>query len=280
MAPLLAVEYLSKSYGTTRALYQVDLQIQPGELVGLLGPNGAGKSTLVKICCGLTHASSGGASIDGLGAGTREARRKLGYLPELFRFPGWLTADELLQLHQGLARASGGASERRALLELVGLTAARDRKVAEMSKGMQQRLGLAQALIGQPPLLLLDEPTSALDPSGRLVVRALLTELKSRGVSVLLNSHLLGEVEKVCDRCVILARGEVVAQGTPAELTVASGVEIRTGSGWRRWDDVPENAVPRLVSDLASAGEAIYEVKPLQRSLEEVYLDAVDEASP
>lgn len=279
MDPLLRVASLSKSYGSVEALAEVDLEIGGGELVGLLGPNGAGKSTLVKICCGLTKASHGTVAVDGIPAGSRAARRRIGYLAELFRFPAWLTADELLELHQGLARSDGGAPERASLLELVGLDEARTRKVGEMSKGMQQRLGLAQALIGDPPLLLLDEPTSALDPSGRHVVRALLTELRARGVSVLLNSHLLGEVEKVCDRCVILTRGRVVAQGTPADLTTASGVEIRTSGGWRRWPGVLDKEVPALVSDLVAAGEEIFEVKPLQRSLEEVYLDAVEGAS-
>lgn len=276
MPPLLTVSSLSKSYGAVVALSDVDLQIGRGELVGLLGPNGAGKSTLVKICCGLTRATEGRAEVDGFPAASRDARRRIGYLAELFRFPAWLTADELLELHQGLVRSSGGGAERSKLLEIAGLQYARDRKVGEMSKGMQQRLGLAQALIGEPPLLLLDEPTSALDPSGRHVVRALLADLKSRGVSVLLNSHLLGEVEKVCDRCVILSHGRVVAEGTPEVLTKASGVEVRTGTGWQRWPDVAETEIPSLVSDLVAAGENIYEVRSLQRSLEEVYLAAVD----
>src|SRR5256885_4677976 len=155
----------------------------------------------------------------------------MGCLGEFVRFPGWSATDELLELHQRLTGSGGGVAERGELLELVGLTDARTRRVEEMSKGMQQRLGIAQALVGAPRLLLLDEPTSALDPSGRLTVRALLEELRRRGVSVLLNSHLLSEIELVCDRVAILSHGAVVAHGSPAELARPRGVEIDTGNG-------------------------------------------------
>ena len=150
----------------------------------------------------------------------------MGYLAELFRFPGWASADELLLLHQRLAGSSGGEAERAELLELVGLTEARSRRVENMSKGMQQRLGIAQALVGTPRFLFLDEPTSALDPGGRRTVRGLLEELRRRGVAVLLNSHLLSEIELVCDRVVILSRGKTVAEGRPADLARARGVEV------------------------------------------------------
>src|ERR671935_1115221 len=226
MPAALVVRGLQKRYGSVEALAGVDLEVGEGELVGLLGPNGAGKSTLVKIACGLVRQSSGSALICGAPAGSIEARRALGYLAELFRFPGWYTGDELLDLHQRLSGSTGGERERSELLELVELTEARNRRVEEMSKGMQQRLGIAQALIGSPRLLLLDEPTSALDPAGRLTVRALLEELRGRGVSVLLNSHLLSEVELVCDRVVIISRGRVVAAGAPGELARARGVEV------------------------------------------------------
>src|SRR5712691_8012191 len=231
MPPALAVRGLGKRYGRVRALDGVDLEVANGELVGLLGPNGAGKSTLVKIACGLVRPTEGSAEICGARAGSPAARRSLGYLAELFRFPGWVTADELLVLHQRLAGSAGGAGERAELLELVGLADARDRKVEEMSKGMQQRLGIAQALVGSPRVLLLDEPTSALDPSGRRTVRGLLEELRARGHAVLLNSHLLSEVEPVCDRVAIISRGRLVAEGSPAELSRARGMEVETSSG-------------------------------------------------
>src|SRR6266487_7058748 len=208
MPAALVVRGLQKRYGSVEALAGVDLEVAEGELVGLLGPNGAGKSTLVKIACGLVRPSHGSAEICGLRAGSREARRSLGYLAELFRFPGWYSADEVLELHQRLAGSHGGAAERTRLLELVALSDAAKRRVDGMSKGMQQRLGIAQALVGEPRLLLLDEPTSALDPVGRRTVRLLLEKLRGQGVSVLLNSHLLSEVELDCDGVVILL-GEI-----------------------------------------------------------------------
>jgi ABC-2 type transport system ATP-binding protein len=144
-----------------------------------------------------------------------------------------------------------------------------------MSKGMQQRLGLAQAMIGSPRLLLLDEPTSALDPAGRRSVRELLEELRRRGVAVLLNSHLLSEVELVCDRVAIIARGEVVAAGAPDELSRAGGVEVETGGGVRRFPDAGREDAPRLVRELVDAGEDVYGVRVLRSSLEDVYLEVV-----
>jgi ABC-2 type transport system ATP-binding protein len=273
----LQADDLHKSYGSIQALKGVSLEVGDGELVGLLGPNGAGKSTLVKIACGLVRPTSGAARIGGAPAGSPEAHRSLGYLAELFRFPDWLTADELLGMHQRLASSEGGARERDALLEAVGLAEAATRRVGAMSKGMQQRLGIAQAMVGSPRLLLLDEPTSALDPAGRRTVRRLLEDLRERGVSVLLNSHLLSEVELVCDRVAIIARGQLVAAGTPEELSRASGVEVETGSGTRLFEHAGRDDVPGIVRDLVAAGEDVYEVRVLRSSLEDAYLEAVGE---
>jgi ABC-2 type transport system ATP-binding protein len=270
----LAVRGLAKRYGPIEALGGVDLEVEDGELVGLLGPNGAGKSTLTKIACGLVRPSTGRVEVGGAPAGSLEARRRLGYLAELFRFPGWTSADELLLLHQRLSGSEGGPAERTELLELVGLREARTRRVEAMSKGMQQRLGIAQALVGSPQVLLLDEPTSALDPVGRRVVRTLLEELRRRGVSVLLNSHLLSEVELVCDRVVILLAGKVVAAGTPGELAQPRGIELETNRGRRVVAGARED-VPRIVEELVRAGERVYEARVLTSTLEEVYLEAV-----
>jgi ABC-2 type transport system ATP-binding protein len=275
VTPALEVRGLAKRYGAVEALAGVDLEVGDGELVGLLGPNGAGKSTLVKIACGLVRPSSGTAEIRGARAGSLEARRRLGYLAELFRFPGWYSADELLALHQRLSGSPGDEAERTELLELVGLAEARNRRVEEMSKGMQQRLGIAQALVGAPPLLLLDEPTSALDPVGRRTVRLLLEELRRRGTSVLLNSHLLSEIELVCDRVVILLRGAVVAEGSPAELGRARGVEIETDEGTRLHEGASREDVPALVAELVADGRKVYGVRVLTSTLEETYLEAV-----
>ena len=274
MAAVLAARALRKSYRGKEALVGVDLEVGAGELLGLLGPNGAGKSTLTKIACGLVRPSGGSVEVLGRPAGSPPARAAIGYLAELFRFPGWYSADELLVLHQRLARSRGGAAERSELLELVGLADARDRRVEAMSKGMQQRLGIAQALVGAPPLLLLDEPTSALDPVGRRTVRQLLEELQSRGTSVLLNSHLLSEIELVCDRVVILLRGKVVTEGAPDELSRGRGVEIETDEGTKVYDGTRED-VPRLVAELVAAGRKVYGVRVLTSTLEDTYLEAV-----
>ena len=277
MAPVLAARGLRKRYRRVQALDGVDLEVGAGQLVGLLGPNGAGKSTLVKIACGLVRPSGGSVEVAGSPAGSVAARRTLGYLAELFRFPGWMTADEVLALHQQLARSNGGSRERGELLDLVGLSDARRTRVAAMSKGMQQRLGIAQAMVGQPKLLLLDEPTSALDPAGRRVVRGLLEELRRRGTAVLLNSHLLSEVELVCDHVVIVDHGRVVAAGTPAELRHEGGVEVETAVGVRRFPDARRADVPRLVRELVAAGEDVYGVRVVTSTLEEAYLEVVEE---
>jgi ABC-2 type transport system ATP-binding protein len=269
---------LGKRYGATVALAGVDLDVQPGELVGLLGPNGAGKSTLVKIACGLVRPTHGSARVAGEPAGSAAARATLGYLAELFRFPGWLRGDELLELHQRLAGSNGGAREREELLELVGLREAAGVRVEAMSKGMQQRLGIAQALVGSPRLLMLDEPTSALDPQGRRVVRDLLVELKRRGVAVLLNSHLLSEIERVCDRVAILVGGRIVARGSPAELARARGVEVDVDGETRSFPKAGREEVPDIVADLVAAGERVYGVRVRSSTLEETYLEAVEAA--
>jgi ABC-2 type transport system ATP-binding protein len=260
-----------------RALKGVDLDVGEGELFGLLGPNGAGKSTLVKIAVGLVRQTKGDAEVAGARAGSRAARGSLGYLAELFRFPGWYSANEVLELHQRLAGSRGGGGERRRLLELVALSDAADRRVDGMSKGMQQRLGIAQALVGEPRLLLLDEPTSALDPVGRRTVRLLLEDLRNRGVSVLLNSHLLSEIELVCDRVAILLDGEVVAAGTPAELSRPRGVELETDEGIRTIEGALREDAPRLAAEAIAAGRQVYGLRVLTSTLEETYLDAVGE---
>jgi ABC-2 type transport system ATP-binding protein len=278
-APALQCLALEKRFGSTHALRGVDVSVAPGELVGLLGPNGAGKSTLTKIACGLVRPTSGTAQVCGAPAGSTAAHAALGYLAELFRFPGWSTADELLVLHQRLSRSDGGAAERADLLHLVGRGAEPGRRVEAMSKGMQQRLGIAQALIGGPQLLLLDEPTSALDPAGRHTVRELLEELRRRGVAVLLNTHLLSEVELVCDRVAIIDHGKLVSSGPPQDLMKARGVEIELGSGTRTFADATRDDAPRIVAELVAAGEQVYGVRVLRSSLEDAYLSLVDESA-
>jgi ABC-2 type transport system ATP-binding protein len=275
VAAVLAARALRKSYRDKEALIGVDLEVGAGELLGLLGPNGAGKSTLTKIACGLVRPSSGSVEVLGRPAGSPPARAAIGYLAELFRFPGWCSADELLQLHQQLGGSEGGASERAELLELVELSHAAGTRVETMSKGMQQRLGIAQALVGSPRLLLLDEPTSALDPVGRRIVRGLLEELRRRDVAVLLNSHLLSEVELVCDRVAIIADGGLVREGRPADLERPRGIEVETASGVRLFEGAGREEAPEIVARLVAEGERIHRVEVLSSTLEDVYLDAV-----
>jgi ABC-2 type transport system ATP-binding protein len=275
MPAALSVSGLRKDYGGTTALAGVDLEVGAGELVGLLGPNGAGKSTLVKIACGLVRPSGGEARVAGAAAGSRAARAATGYLAELFRFPGWARAEEVLALHQRLARSDGGPAEREALLARVGLGEEGERPVETMSKGMQQRLGIAQALVGEPRLVLLDEPTSALDPGGRRTVRELLVELRGEGIGVLLNSHLLSEIELVCDRVAIIDGGRVVREGRPEDLTAPGGVEIETSAGVRRLPDARREDVPRIVRELVAEGAEVYGVRVVSGTLEDAYLATV-----
>lgn len=273
----LSATGIVKTYGKTEALAGVDLTVPPGELMGLLGPNGAGKSTFVKIACGLTRASAGSAQIFGHDPGSRHANEKIGYLAELFRFPHWLSAEELLGLHQRLAGSDGGSDERDRLLSAVGLSGSATTRIGAMSKGMQQRLGIAQALIGEPRFLILDEPTSALDPVGRRLIRELLLELKDRGIAILLNSHLLGEVERVCDRFVIISKGRILTEGGAEDLERGRGLEIETETGVHHYPDATREDVPRLVADLVQAGDAIYRVEVTGSTLEDAYLKAVGE---
>ena len=218
---VLDADRLTKAYGKTIALRGVTLTVAPGEAIGLLGPNGAGKTTTVKILTGLVRPSSGTARLFGRPAGDPKARQRLGYLPELFRFPDWMTGEQVVSFHADLAGVSRADRTARVaeVLEKVGLGARGGDRVGAYSKGMSQRLGLAQAIVGRPELLLLDEPTSALDPVGRRDVRELVSELKAEGVAVVLNSHLLTEVERVCDRVVVIDKGHVKFSGSLDELT-------------------------------------------------------------
>jgi ABC-2 type transport system ATP-binding protein len=269
---------LAKRYGRIDALHDLTLRVERGECLGFLGPNGAGKSTAVKMLVGLVRPSGGGADVLGKPLGDRATRARIGYLPELFRYPDWLAAREVLAFHARLLRLRDAA---RAIDEVLGEVGLRERandRVGTYSKGMQQRLGLAVALLGAPEIVFLDEPTSALDPVGRSDVRALIERLRARGTTVFLNSHLLGEVERVCDRVCVVDRGRVVAEGTVGALTgEARGVRVQLDDGWREYDVAPAE-IPDLVARLVAEGARIHAVEPKQTTLEERFLALVRHA--
>src|SRR5215469_13237252 len=227
--PAVRTVELRKSFGRTVALAGLTMTVPRGEIFGFLGPNGAGKTTAVKLLLGLLSPTSGEAWVLGQSAGNLGTRRRIGYLPELFRYQSWLSAREVLALHCELAPLPRSAwkEEIDNTLTTVGL-AGRDRdRVGTFSKGMQQRLGLGVALLGRPELVFLDEPTSALDPVGRHDVRGIIRDLAARGTAVFLNSHLLSEVEQVCDRVAVVDHGRVIAAGTMEELLTGSAVRVR-----------------------------------------------------
>jgi ABC-2 type transport system ATP-binding protein len=281
--PALRLSEVRKAYGRTTALAGVSLEVRPGEVVGLLGPNGAGKSTTMKVAAGLVRADAGEARVGGAAAGSTGARRQVGYLGELFRFPDWMRLDEMLRFHQRLAGSTGGAEERDRLLRLAGLgdAAVRARRVGTFSKGMQQRAGIAQALVGDPRLVLLDEPTSALDPQGRAEVRAVLHRLRERGVAVVVNTHLLTEVERTCDRVAIMLDGRVVrelaldASGGVVGARDAAPLLVRTDRGEHRRESASDDQVATLVAELVQAGERVHEVRRDVPTLENTYLAAM-----
>ena len=297
--PAIETHDLRKVYGQTLALDELDLRVEPGEVFGFLGPNGAGKTTAVKLLLGLARPTSGSGLVLGRPLGDREARRRIGYLPEMFRFQSWLSAHEVLALHAelaGLPRASREPEIER-VLALAGLgTRTRDR-VGGFSKGMQQRLGLAAALLGDPALVILDEPTSALDPLGREDVRAIIREARERGSTVLLNSHLLGEVERLCDRVAIVNRGSVIAAGAlgdllgepavrlrvtdlPADETLARFGPVAREGDWLTIRPLDPARIPDVVAAVVAAGGRVHAVDPARRSLEAAFLDVVRAAGP
>jgi len=213
---------VAKTYGRkVHALQGIEMQVHPGEIFGLLGPNGAGKSTLVKVMMTVVRATKAAGTILGMPIGHKPTLARVGYLPENHRFPPYLTGRQALEYFAAMSRVSRPVRKARAiaLLETVGLKDWGKAKIGTYSKGMQQRLGLAQAFINDPDLIILDEPTDGLDPVGRREIRDVLNAFRDRGKTIFLNSHLLGELERVCDRMAILVAGKVVRQGTLAELT-------------------------------------------------------------
>ncbi len=296
--PAVKTVELTKRFGHTVALAGLSMTVPRGEVFGFLGPNGAGKTTAVKLLLGLLAPTSGDGWLLGRPVGDLQTRRRIGYLPELFRYQGWLSAAEVLELHCELAPLprSSWKDEITTVLETVGLSDRAHDRVSTFSKGMQQRLGLGAALLGEPELVFLDEPTSALDPVGRHDVREIIRGLAARGTAVFLNSHLLSEVEQVCDRVAVVDHGRVIAEGTMDELLGGTAVRVRvTGltqadknrlSSFGRIDDegdqltfnnLEPGRVPELIDSIVGMGGRVYEVAPRHQTLEDRFLQLLED---
>jgi ABC-2 type transport system ATP-binding protein len=290
---------LRKEFAHNVAVADLSLNVGRGEVFGFLGPNGAGKTTSLKLLLGLVEPTAGSGTVLGAPLGERDIRARIGFLPEHFRFHDCLTAKELLDLHGRLLgmRAPALAQRCTALLARVGLEDAADRTLKTYSKGMLQRVGLAQALLGKPDLVFLDEPTSGLDPLGRVLVRELIEELRAGGATVFLNSHLLGEVEATCDRVAFVKRGRVVHELVLAEMQSGLDVEIRVADadaalldglnefgsdarldgGLVRLRVTHERSLPEIARWLASRGTDLYELKCRKKTLEEWFIEVMGE---
>ena len=300
---VIETQGLRKRFGAKLAVADLSLSVAAGEVFGFLGPNGAGKTTSLKMLLGLIEPSAGKARVLGAPLGDRRARARLGFLPEHFRFHEWLTGRELLSFHGRLYGLSGPALRTRLedLLGRVDLLEAGDRPLREYSKGMLQRVGLAQALLNQPRLVFLDEPTSGLDPLGRLLVRDIIRELKAGGTAVFLNSHLLGEIEATCDRVVFLKAGRTVRelqiQGRVDRLEVELrlgavdagilagldrlGRRLETGSDRIRLQVSDEENLPEIAAYLVGRGVKLYDMHAARPSLESLFLEVMgDDGRP
>ncbi len=296
--PAIQTNVLRKEFGENVAVKGLTLEVQQGEVFGFLGPNGAGKTTSIKMLLGLVAATAGSGFLLGAPLGDRGARARIGFLPEHFRFHDWLTAGEFLHLHGQLygmpaARLRARIDE---LLDLMGLSPFRHKQLRTFSKGMLQRIGLAQALLNNPALVFLDEPTSGLDPVGRRLVRDIIRDLRSQGTTVFLNSHLLSEIEITCDRVAFIKHGEVVRVSELKTLVDgAASVRIRAGgltseilAGLSQWGrdlradgehitlTVADDAVlPAITRHLVERGAQVYAVAPEHLSLEDLFIQIV-----
>ena len=298
-APTIDISGVSKRFGEIEAVRDVDLALAPGECVALVGHNGAGKSTLFKMILGLARPSAGRIAVlgqDPCGGRATELRRQLGFLPENVVFPPAMTGRELLDFYARLKRQP--VSRNRALLERVGLGDAADRRVGTYSKGMRQRLGLAQALLGAPRVLLLDEPTSGLDPASRQSFYALLGEVRGAGATVLLSSHALSEIEERTDRIAVMSHGRLVACGTLAELRSAADLPVRIrvqlaagaagpaqpSAAWKRLDEgrfeiaCVNGAKLAALREVAALG-AVADVEIMPPTLDQIYAHLMQEAA-
>ncbi len=302
--PVIVTDNLVKQYGRIEALKGVSLSVERGAIFGLLGQNGAGKTTLIKILLGITRRTDGRALLLGEPVGAASVRRRVGYLPEDHRFPDYHTGASLLHFYGALLGMSRKDRDWRIpeVLEMVGLKGRMHYKVRTYSKGMKQRLGVAQAMFHDPEVIFLDEPTDGVDPVGRREIRDLLGTLKAQGKTIFINSHLLGEVELICDRVAILSRGELIREGDIATLTrqkglftvgLAPGQELpreeveRQGYevrklGPERWEVVLADGqtIDPVVALLQARGLKLRHLVEKRQTLEDLFIQTVEAAEP
>lgn len=297
-SPAIVTHQLKKEFGDKVAVADLTLEVGRGEVFGFLGPNGAGKTTAVKMLLGLISPTSGEGEVLNASLGDYKVRAKVGFLPEHFRFHDWLTAVEFLNLHGNLYHMPGDLLNKRVpeLLDLVGLEDHSQKKLGAYSKGMLQRIGLAQALLNEPDLIFLDEPTSGLDPVGRRLVRDIIRDLSERGTTVFLNSHLLSEVEITCHRVAFIRHGEVLLTSSlqslvEGEITVevrARGLDEDIVAGLASWSQnvradgehltltlTGEADIPEINNYLVENGVEVYTIRPHQLSLEDLFIEVV-----
>jgi len=294
----IETDQLRKVFGDYAAVKGLTLQVMQGEVFGFLGPNGAGKTTSIKMLLGLITPTSGSASLLEKPVGDREVMSRIGFLPEHFRFQEWLTAGEFLLLHGQLLKmqTSDLASRMDELLERVGLAEYRDKQLRTFSKGMLQRIGLAQALLNRPALVFLDEPTSGLDPVGRRLVRDIIHEVRAQGTCVFLNSHLLSEIEVTCNRVAFIRHGEVVrvldltslATDQTSVTIRASKLSAESLAGLSQWgkdiqldgDHISmviqsDTVLPEITRYLVAQKGEVYAITPNRMSLEDIFIETV-----
>jgi len=297
-SPAIETRHLRKTFGDKVAVKDLTLTVERGEVFGFLGPNGAGKTTSVKMLLHLTAPSEGEGYLFGAPLRDPKVRQKIGFLPEHFRFHDWLRADEFMALHADLYHMPRDLAHRRIpeLLDLVSLTPHAQKKLREFSKGMLQRIGLAQALLNEPELVILDEPTSGLDPVGRRLVRDIIRDLRQRGTTVFLNSHLLSEVEITCDRVAFIKHGEVIRTSRLQDLVEGElSVEVRLRNlrpeaieGLSRWGRQvrldgehltltlgSEADLPSINRYLVEQGADVFALRPQHISLEDLFIEIV-----
>ncbi|HLF88960.1 MAG TPA: ABC transporter ATP-binding protein [Anaerolineales bacterium] len=299
MPSAIETSHLRKDFGDKTAVDDLSLAVERGEVFGFLGPNGAGKTTSVKMLLGLVHPTSGEGQVLGRSLGHPATRAKVGFLPEHFRFHSWLTGQEFLKLHSELYGMSATDARQRLpeLLELVGLSPHAGKRLGGYSKGMLQRIGLAQALLNRPELVFLDEPTSGLDPFGRRLVRDIIRDQRKQGTTIFLNSHLLSEIEVTCDRVAFIKQGQVVRTASLKELADGElSVEVRAhnltpdiiaGLGqWCRFINTEseflsltlsdESLIPEINRYLVGQGVDVFALRPQRLSLEDLFVRIIE----